>query len=91
MNSVEDSPDWDKLADKPELELDSDSEVADSDRLASVRVDSLQLEPVLDIPESLHMMRFVKDKEMGMLDAVPVELELGAGVLWQRLEAVHRR
>jgi len=91
MNSVEDSPDWDKLADKPELELDSDSEVADSDRLASVRVDSLQLEPVLDIPESLHMMRFVKDKEVGMLDAVPVELELGAGVLWQRLEAVHRR
>ena len=91
MNSVEDSPDWDKLADKPELELDSDSEVADSDRLASVRVDSLQLEPVLDIPESLHMMRFVKDKEVGMLDAVPMELELGAGVLWQRLEAVHRR
>ena len=91
MNSVEDSLDWDKLADKPELELDSDSEVADSDRLASVRVDSLQLEPVLDIPESLHMMRFVKDKEVGMLDAVPVELELGAGVLWQRLEAVHRR
>ena len=91
MNSVEDSPDSDKLADKPELELDSDSEVADSDRLASVRVDSLQLEPVLDIPESLHMMRFVKDKEVGMLDAVPVELELGAGVLWQRLEAVHRR